>query len=289
MKKVTVIIPCYNGEKFVAKCIESILNQTKAPNEILVIDDGSTDNSASIIEKYNVRLIKHETNKGLAEARNTGMKNASSDILIFVDADTIADPKLIESLLEGYTNENVAGVGGQGIESSIQNMYDLWRKLHASQSSGDKVIKNTQLLWGLCSSFKRNVLIKLGGFDPFYETNGEDMDISIRIRKKGYRLAYMPNARVYHQRTDNFKTLCNMIYRWYYWGYIVKKRNGEEPFKKWLFITFRNLRTNTLSDLIHQKNFKLVLINLVMFLIELKATIFGARARISYARAVSLR
>lgn len=277
-----MIIPCYNGEKFIAKCIESLLNQTRVPNEILVIDDGSTDNSASIIEKYNVKLIKHETNKGLAEARNTGIKNASGDILIFVDVDAYADPKLIESLLEGYSNEKVAGVGGQGIESNIQNVYDLWRKLHASQSSGDKIIKNGGTLWGLSSSFKRNVLIEVGGFDPFYKTNAEDVDIGIRIKNKGYHLVYMPAAKVYHQRTDNFKTLRNLVYRCWYWGETTQRRNGEKAFNVFrahVRACVSNLLINTQSDLFRQENFKLAFINLVMFLTELKATIIVALSK----------
>ena len=90
--KVSVIIPVYNGEKFLKQCLNSVLKQTYSNLEIIAVDDGSTDNSASILNEYalkdsRIKIIKHEKNKGLYIGRITGVKNATGDYLCFVDAD----------------------------------------------------------------------------------------------------------------------------------------------------------------------------------------------------------
>jgi glycosyltransferase involved in cell wall biosynthesis len=283
--KVTVAIPCYNGEEYINQVIESILNQTRSSDEILVIDDGSTDKSANLVERYakrheRVKLISHYENKGIAFARNTALQHAENDVIVYIDVDVQADPQFIASILNEYTDEKVAGVGGQGIESNIRNVYDRWRKLHASQGSGSQIKRNTGMLWGLCSSYRRKVLAEIGGFDTFYRTNAEDVDIGIRIRGAGYRLVYSPDAIVYHQRSDGFRSLHNMIYRWYYWGYIAHKRNGKQPFLSFGYIVFRNLMVNGIKDLIARKSIKLTVIDLTMFLVELWVIIRGALSKV---------
>jgi glycosyltransferase involved in cell wall biosynthesis len=85
-KLISVIIPVYNGEKYLAQCIENILCQTFKNLEIIVVNDGSTDNTAKIAEKYPVRII-HQENRGLSAARNTGMDSATGEYIHFMDVD----------------------------------------------------------------------------------------------------------------------------------------------------------------------------------------------------------
>ena len=97
---ITVIINVYNGEKFINKCLDSIINQTYKNLEILIINDGSTDKTLSIIKKYKdkrIRIISTE-NKGLSVSRNIGIENASGDYLYFIDSDDYIEPDTIEYL-----------------------------------------------------------------------------------------------------------------------------------------------------------------------------------------------
>lgn len=91
MSKLTVIIPVYNTEKYLKRCIESVINQTFLDLEIILVDDGSTDQSASICDDYARRdnriKVIHKTNGGLSDARNTGIKEATSEFISFVDSD----------------------------------------------------------------------------------------------------------------------------------------------------------------------------------------------------------
>jgi O-antigen biosynthesis protein len=248
--KVTVAIPCYNGARYVGHTIESLLAQSYSADEIVVIDDGSTDESAEIILCYPVRLVQHKQNKGLAEARNTAIAAATGDILAFIDVDAFADPEWLEILLSGYVDARVGGVGGQGIESNIYSRADRWRRAHASQSHGDQH-KDVEFLYGLCMSFRLEALRQVGGFNPLFRTNAEDMDIGLRLNAAGYRLRYLPEAKVYHQRTDDDVSLKHTIATWYTEAYRARYLNEAHPWR--LFVgTMRRMIAEPLLDLFNE-------------------------------------
>ena len=105
---ITVIINVYNGEKFINKCLDSIINQTYKNLEILVINDGSTDNTLSIIKTYKDKRIKLITtkNQGLSLSRNIGIESAKGDYLYFIDVDDFIEPDTIEYLYNLNKNNN---------------------------------------------------------------------------------------------------------------------------------------------------------------------------------------
>ena len=102
MKKISVIVPIYNVEKYLEKCLESIINQTFINLEIILINDGSTDFSGSICEKYknkdNRIILIHKKNEGLSAARNKGLSIATGDYISFVDSDDFLDLNMYEIL-----------------------------------------------------------------------------------------------------------------------------------------------------------------------------------------------
>lgn len=248
--KTTVAIPCFNGAKYIGQTIESVLRQTHSVEQILVIDDGSTDESVSIIQSYPVQLIQHGQNKGLANARNTAIEATTGDILVYIDVDAFADPDLIRIILTGYDKPEIGGIGGQGIETNIHTLADKWRRTHATQGYGDKP-KIVDHLYGLCMSYRLSVLKQVGGFNPEFSTNAEDVDIGLRVNRLGYYLRYLPNAKVYHQRTDSEDSLKQAIYNWYAAGYRAKKINHFQPWRLYAGV-FRRLVTDPLFDIFIQ-------------------------------------
>lgn len=267
--KVTVAIPCYNGSKYIGAAIESVLRQRYSANEVLIVDDGSTDESAEIIKRYPVHLIQHNGNRGLASARNTATEAATGDVIVFVDTDAVASADLLAVLLSGYNAPEIGGVGGQGIEANIRSLADRWRWKHASQSHGDKP-KNVEFLFGLCMSFRVDALRKYGGFNPAFRTNGEDVDVSLRLRKVGYRLCYLPDALVYHQRTDDEMSLKRTMAAWYEAAYRAKQTNNAQPWK--LFVgTLRRLVTDPLTDLIVERDWEMARLSWQIGWIKLRA------------------
>lgn len=111
MEKISVIVPVYNAEQYIRRCIESIRNQTHENIEIILVDDGSTDNSGKICEEYveldsRIQVI-HQENKGLVLARKTGIEYATGKFLGFVDADDYIEPKFFEILFSYIIKKNV--------------------------------------------------------------------------------------------------------------------------------------------------------------------------------------
>lgn len=267
--KVAVAIPCYNGAAFVGRTVEFILRQSHPADEILVIDDGSVDQSIEIIRRYPVRLIQHQINKGLAQARNTAIKNAAGDVLCFVDVDAFADPELLATLLSGYNSPDVGGVGGQGVESNIHTLADRWRRAHASQGHGDTP-KDVEFLFGLCMSFRLDVLRQVGGFNIIFRTNAEDMDMGMRVNAAGYRLRYLPGARVYHQRADDVASLKRTMANWYRASYRARYVNKNQPWRMFAG-SLRRLVMDPLFDLAVERDLALARLSWQMGWVKLRA------------------
>lgn len=102
--KISVIVPIYNVEQYLSQCLDSIINQTYTNLEIILINDGSTDNSEKICNQYKLLdpriIVIHKTNGGLSDARNTGIKIATGDYISFVDADDFIDKNMYKKLIQ---------------------------------------------------------------------------------------------------------------------------------------------------------------------------------------------
>ncbi|MFN8496270.1 MAG: glycosyltransferase [Anaerolineae bacterium] len=228
---ISAAIPCYNGARWIAETVAALQRQTRPPDELLVIDDGSTDGSGALAAGVGARVITHAVNRGLAAARNTALVAASGDILVFVDSDAYAAPGMIEALLAGFTAPDIAGVGGGGVEAHQVTHADAWRARHARQWHGPRPVTDAPYLHGLCAAYRRQALFAVGGFDTALRTNAEDVEMGIRLRQAGYRLVYTPDAVVYHQRADTLPTLAKMIDRWYYWAARVRQAHRDQPWR----------------------------------------------------------
>lgn len=122
MKLISVIVPVYNTEKYIEKCVMSILNQTYKNLEIILIDDGSTDNSPqicdSLAEKDNRIAVIHQPNGGVSSARNIGLDNTHGDYITFVDSDDYIAPNMIEFLSENIGDTNIAMCGYTSVDEN---------------------------------------------------------------------------------------------------------------------------------------------------------------------------
>jgi len=227
---VTVAIPCYNGEIFLHSLLEAVFKQTQVAGEVLVVDDGSQDRTKVIAKQSGVKLIEHDTNRGLACARNSAIQHAKGDIIVFFDADTVPDAKNLERMLREYSHPEVAGVGGQEFFPRTPRKIDLWRNLFWRQTHGDERINSAWMLMGLCCSYRRDALLEVGGFDEKYVTNGEDVDMGLRLSRLGYRLVYLPEVGVFHKRRDTLASMISLAYRHSFWQSRALRKNGINPF-----------------------------------------------------------
>jgi glycosyltransferase involved in cell wall biosynthesis len=217
--KVSVYIPVFNGARYLAATIEALLAQSRPFDEIIVIDDGSSDHSSQIAEKFKVTTVRHSCNKGIAAARNTGITRASYELVAAIDADCVLHTEWLARCLPFFENETVAGVGGRMDEVSACSRADRWRARNLSQHFGDTT-KQVDFLCGSNTVFRKSVLNKVGLYAEKYRRNHEDTDISERIRAAGFELMYVPQARARHMKRDSLFSVMRTC-----WGF----RHKEYP------------------------------------------------------------
>jgi GT2 family glycosyltransferase/radical SAM superfamily enzyme YgiQ (UPF0313 family)/16S rRNA G966 N2-methylase RsmD len=212
--RVSMYVPCYNAGQYLDRCLNAIQKQTYPIEEILLIDDGSTDNSLAIAQNYPVRIIRHEKNLGLAAARNTALKHAVGDFIATVDSDVEAAPDWLEKLMAGFAHEAIAGVGGKLLEAKTVCSVDQWRATHMKQHWGDERALNPDFLYGANNVFRAHVLRGVGGYDASLRSNYEDCTMSECLKEKGHALLYEPSAVARHLRTDSLHSVLTTYWRW---------------------------------------------------------------------------
>jgi GT2 family glycosyltransferase len=218
-QKVSVYVPAYNVAQYLSRCLEGLLTQTLLPDEILVVDDGSRDSSPQIASSYTgVTLIRHAANEGLATARNTAFRAARNELVASLDADCVPEPTWLAELIKNMADPTVAGAGGKLTEGIQRNTADCWRAVHMPQHWGDVPIRNPRFLFGSNTLFRKSVVLKLGGYDKVRRTNGEDTDLSLRLRENNFTLVYDPSARATHLRHDTALSLLDTHWRWWRFG-----------------------------------------------------------------------
>ncbi len=230
--KVAVVSAVYNEEKRIGQMLESLLAQTRLPDEIVIVDDGSTDHTAWLIECCSkhfplVRLIRH-SNQGPAVSRNLGWRTASADIVVFTDGDCIPDHNWIEKLLPGFSSQEVAAVGGTyrtlNRDSRLARFvgYEIdWRYRYVRGAIDAHGSYNLAV--------RRAVLEEMNGFDESYKApSGEDWDLTYRISRK-YKILFEREAIVAHAHPESFwPYMKNQVRR----GFDRIKLYNEHPEKR---------------------------------------------------------
>lgn len=276
---VTVGVPCYNAAAFVEPVCRSLLAQTEKPERIIVVDDGSTDDTATLAEAIDgVEVLRHDGNKGLAAARNTLIEACTTDILVMIDSDAPADRRLIAEVRSGYTEDAIAGVGGRAIEVHRQRAADRWRGTHQfAQHWGDDDQHDVWFLYGLVCSYRVRALREVGGFDLAHSTNGEDVEMGARLRKAGYRLVYNPRAWVFHQRQDDTRSLLRMVYRYCKGGLRGLIRNQQAGLGFGIVTGLRHLKRNIIQDARHLPDPRPLGLSIAAFFAEMAGYLAAAR------------
>lgn len=217
---ITIGIPCFNGEEYIDRLLTSLENQHTRAGEIIIADDGSTDGSMEIAQSFShVTCLPNRINRGLAVTRNTLFHKSQTPIIAFLDVDTIVPPDFVEKLVTLYRlYPSAAGIGGQACEQNIQSPYDVYRRDHMSQGFGESPVWPAPMLWGVCSTYRTEILHALGGFDQRFRTNAEDVEFGLRCQNSHYPLLYHPMLSVAHMKTDSKNSLNCAAYRWIFWG-----------------------------------------------------------------------
>lgn len=220
---VSVIIPTYNSAKTLPVCLASLGNQSypKSKVEIIIVNDASTDNTLKILNRLelppNTKIISHNSNEALAAARNTGVRNASGEIFIFLDADMEMPDNFIEEHVISHRKSGVIGVLS-AIKPSTNNPYDKYQRyLYEARRGASKFGAGTPLPFHVflfnCTSLKKQAPEKVGLFDDAIKYyGGEDTEFSYRLwQKYPEGLYYAPHIKVIHHHYRPFNEALNNI------------------------------------------------------------------------------
>ncbi len=219
--QITVVIPNWNGAHHLVDCLDSLLQQTLTNFEVIVVDNGSTDNSLELLkDAYDwARLIALPDNRGFSAAVNAGIEASSSPYVVLLNNDTRARPDWLERLILAMESQPDAAFGAcrmlrwdppHDIDSA-GDRFLLWSGAGANIGAGMPADSHSQPAWifGACAGaaiYRRSLFEDIGLFDEDFFLVFEDVDLDLRAQVAGHRCLYIPDAVVYHKRgasTDN--------------------------------------------------------------------------------------
>jgi glycosyltransferase involved in cell wall biosynthesis len=198
--EVSVIMPAHNAAATIAESMESILRQTYKNWELIIVDDGSTDNTFGVVRKYlddpRIKLIRCEKNAGMSTARNLGVAKASGEFIAFLDSDDLWMPTKLQKQIEYHKKNPNCRISHTDFREFYPSGKEKrpWRQFFASKHQKNGVLLPhlyyDNLVATLTVMMRRDIFINLGGFDT--ELFGvEDQDLWLKIAKLGYEFGYM--------------------------------------------------------------------------------------------------
>ena len=233
---VSIIVPVYNGEKIIGECIESLLNQTypKDKYEIIIVDNNSKDRTAEIIKKYPVKYLLEDKIQSSYAARNKGVKHAKGEILAFTDADCIVSPQWLENGINEFLKDDRIGcVGGKSLSYQPSNQVEefLLKKGGIGAINGPLTSYPIPFFPTLNVFYKKEVFKKIGLFDTTFYSGG-DVDFCWRMQFfTDFKLAFAPEAIIYHKERANFKGLFKQR-KWYAKGRVLLYKKHQDRLPK---------------------------------------------------------
>ncbi|MEU0680954.1 polysaccharide deacetylase family protein [Streptomyces albogriseolus] len=217
---VTVLVPAYNE----AKCIENTVTSLMAsdhPIEVLVVDDGSTDGTARIVEAMglpNVRVIR-QLNAGKPAALNRGLANARYDIVVMMDGDTVFEPSTVRELVQPFGDPRVGAVAGNAKVGNKDSLIGAWQHIEYVMGFNlDRrmydILRCMPTIPGAVGAFRKSALEPIGGMSD--DTLAEDTDVTMALHRAGWRVVYAENARAWTEAPETVQQLWSQRYRWSY-------------------------------------------------------------------------
>jgi GT2 family glycosyltransferase len=199
--RVSVVVCAHNEQRTLRACLES-LSALRYPNcEVIVVDDGSTDGTRAIAEAFpGFKLISHE-NRGLSEARNSGVRVAEGEIVAFTDGDCEVDPDWLTFLVRRLLSQDFVGVGGPNLPPREESWIpEVVARCPGGPSHVLLTDREAEHVPGCNMAFRRDALLEIGLFDRDFRAAGDDVDICWRMQNAGHRIGFAASALVWHRR-----------------------------------------------------------------------------------------
>lgn len=208
--KLSVIVITRNAGPFMRDCLDSLVYQSRKPDEVLVVDANSTDRTQEIVREYAAKwpFVKLHVQPGTrGEGRNYGVERSSGDIVAFIDADAIAHALWVDELIKAMANADV--VAGREVRLGYHGFITLKRV--------GMLFKGVDITYPSVNlAYRKTTFQAIEGFDPWFK-EAEEVDLNYRAVEAGYRLIYHPTAIVYHNARSSFTGFFKQSF-WYGFG-----------------------------------------------------------------------
>lgn len=207
--KISIIIPARNSEQVLPECLEGLKASTYTIEEIIVVNDGSTDNTLSVAEKYGVKTVHLDSHHDANYCRNKGAEVATGDILLFLDSDVVVQPESIQRVLEAFSDKSIDGIVGlYSARHRYKNLASQYKNLWIRYSylkSDPKI----DWIFGAIAAIRKDVFWQVGGFDAKLAAKHgiDDLELGKRMTKSECGILLNTEVEVEHLKRHTFVSL----------------------------------------------------------------------------------
>ncbi|MFH1598271.1 MAG: glycosyltransferase [Patescibacteria group bacterium] len=229
---ISIIIPAYNAGKIIDRCLRALIDQLKEKSdwEIIVVDDGSTDNTKDQIRKFPEVEYLHQENKGSAAARNLGIRESKGEIILFIDADCEPTATWVEEMIKPFSDSAVMAVKGAYLTNQKSLVARLTQIEFEERYAKMKKADSIDFVDTYSAAFRKQALQQTGIFDEELKMS-MDAELAFRVDKAGFKIVFNPQAKVYHQHPSNWKVYWKKKFWRAYWRMDVYKKYPKKIIK----------------------------------------------------------
>jgi cellulose synthase/poly-beta-1,6-N-acetylglucosamine synthase-like glycosyltransferase/peptidoglycan/xylan/chitin deacetylase (PgdA/CDA1 family) len=216
---VSVVVPAYNESANIAATVRSLVHSDYPAVEVIVVDDGSTDGTAAVVERLGLRGVRliRQPNAGKPAALNTGIRHARGELIVLVDGDTVFEPDAIGALVQPFAEPDVGAVSGNTKVVNRRGLLGRWQHLeYVVGFNLDRRLFDVgecmPTIPGAIGAFRREVLAQVGGIPA--STLAEDTDVTMATLRAGWRVVYEESAIAWTEAPSTLRQLWRQRYRW---------------------------------------------------------------------------
>jgi mycofactocin glycosyltransferase len=219
---VAVVVPVFNASRTLGRCLDALARLDPAPDEIVLVDNGSTDGSLDLLKAFaaghaRARVVEEAT-PGVSAARNAGLRATRADVVAWTDSDCSPEPDWLGRLIRPLDAPDVAAVGGRVLGAPGPTLVETFLGLYSFQTGAEPHVDARWTPWRggyAAANFatRRQALVAAGAWDESTLV-GEDYDVCARLYAAGHRIAYAPDARVVHHHRDTVGAMLRQSFSW---------------------------------------------------------------------------
>lgn len=225
----SVIVPAYHAMDVIGLCVDALLNQTidRETYEIIVVDDGSKDETASIAAEAGADVVVRAAHGGSAAARNVGIASAKGDIVLFTDADCVPSPYWIARMVEPFKDPKVVGTKGTYRTRQCALIARLTQLEFEIRYQRMRHFQYIDFIDTYAAAYRKEILTMAEGFNTDYVA-AEDVELSFRLAQAGHRMVFVPEAWVWHLHPATLGSYLRRKMRFGYWRALLYARLPEK-------------------------------------------------------------